>query len=169
METGARIDLKTASERSGRTVRHLRSKIKTGELAAVKEGGKLYVRPEDLDVLLDPKRSLEEYARKIVAGWPRFSEERKQELGRLLGPGQHEQEAVRRWASRQAEEAPPMTVEQIRTIRSAFEATASQAEPEPPASRKFSPETDAAIARIVVSAPALSEEQKQRLREILGG
>ncbi|MFJ2662611.1 hypothetical protein [Arthrobacter koreensis] len=86
MEINSGIDLKTASERSGRTVRQLRSKIKTGELAAVKEGGKLYVRHEDLDALPDPKRSLEDHARKVVGGWPRLSDERTQELGRLLGP-----------------------------------------------------------------------------------
>lgn len=157
METGARIDLKTAAGRSGQTVQHLRWKIKTGELPAVKDGRKLYVSPEDLESHMRPERSLEEFARDNVGEWPRFSDERRKELGRLLGDGTYDQEAVRKWTKGQAEDATSMSTEQ------------SHDEPEPLARPKFSAETDAAIDRIVASAPALSEGQKQRLREILGG
>lgn len=134
------IDLREAAARSGRTVQQLRRMIRAGDLPAVKHGRKLYVRPEDIDRLNGPTPSPGDSAQEAVRSWPQFSDERKQELGRLLNGGGGV---------------------------SPVERPARRA---PSAGRKsFPPDTETAVQQLVDSAPRLSAEQRERLRDVLFG
>lgn len=85
------LDLKAAAERCNRSVDTLRRHIKAGRLPAVREGGKLYVKPEDLDSALSEDR------------------------GQVSDTAE-----LKAWAQRKAAEAPPLNREQISIIMAAF-------------------------------------------------
>lgn len=85
------FDLKAAADGCNRSVDTVRRYIKAGRLPAVRKGGKLYVKPEDLDTALSEDRR-------------QFSDTAE----------------LKAWAQRMAAEGPSLNREQIGIIMAAF-------------------------------------------------
>jgi excisionase family DNA binding protein len=95
------IALRAAHERGWPHPHTLRGYVHSGRLPAVRVGKQFMVKESDLERLMTPVRvagsapeiqesseadlsDLATFAARMVASWPRLSEQRKAELGRLL-------------------------------------------------------------------------------------
>lgn len=95
------LDIRTVSQMGYGHPATIRARIRRGSIPAYRSGGKLKIRREDLHRIAEPvgvaarptedspavSGDIADLVEQIVATFPRFTEDQKREIGRLLGEG----------------------------------------------------------------------------------